>query len=67
MKKLRMKLLQRVAKKADEVNAKISTRPEFSLVFVREKAEQVFEVEGKTEEAKGNCEDEEEVAKEKTI
>ena len=48
-----------------EVNVKISTRPEFSLVFVREKVEQVFEEEGKTEEAKGNFEDNEELAKEK--
>ena len=46
-----------------EVNVKISTQPEFSLVFVREKVEQVFEEEGKTEEHKGNFEDEEEVAK----
>ena len=48
-----------------EVNVKISTRPEFSLVFVREKVEQFFEEEGKNEEAKDNFEDEEEVAKEK--
>ena len=48
-----------------EVNVKISTQPEFSLVFVREKVEQVFEEEGKTEEDKGNFEDEEELAKEK--